>query len=156
MDKESVFDFKVVDDSSKFTRAGLSNLILFIGFCFCLIGYQAINEIFHSYIYNFISVLVIGGLFIYYYSRSVSRIIINNEKFTIIRALDTIEIEYKDIKSISLHVIPSSVTAHFFIKFKNTFFPSMFYFVSLSTNFGDFTVSVQKLREKFLEMSDQQ
>jgi hypothetical protein len=136
----------------KMIRVGFSNIIFIIFFVGLILLNQVLNDLNINILVKGIILLVFCLATLKVYTHSVSRIYINDGKtIVIVGPFSIVEIDLLEISKTKIYGIPSSMTIFLEIKRKMNFFPSFYYFVSTSTNYGPYNDTMIKLASMISE-----
>lgn len=142
-------EFIVNRSDTPFIRAGYSNVGIFVGVCFLVLGNQILLELGVSDVTKYIILTLVLLFFIKLYLASVSKILVSGSTVKIVCSVSEVDIELSDIKGINHFVIPMSKTVVFFIKKQNRVLPVFHYFVAPRTKHGSFEETVTALKTVF-------
>ena len=140
----------VSSSNTPIIRAEFSNFILFLLF----IGLIFINKVLIDFGFNFyLKFLILLGVCLIafsIYNQSISRLHIKDEEELIITGpLFKSIFKLSEIEKVEVYGIPSSMTIFVTIKKKNSLIPKFYYFIAISTNYGAYADTKDKLISLF-------
>lgn len=147
--KKSQREFAISKSRKPVLRAGWSNLIIAMMVGFAYISQKAALHFDFGYALSMMAAAMVGALFFVIYTRSLSRIAIDNSSMVFECAIHSERYETENIRRIRVLGITSSYWTIVAVFMDRNFFPRIFHFSELHPSFAKYREAVSNLREFF-------
>lgn len=136
----------VAESTVPVVRAGYSNTALVIAPVISILVGMLARQAGAALIVQLFAGVVVGSLVVFRYSRSLSRIRVDDQEIQFTCAFHIVSIRLSDLEYVRLGSIGGSMTASIETKEKERLFSSSFHYISPRTNWGDVAQSQDRLQ----------
>lgn len=143
----------ITNSKTRVLRVGYANFFLPVGFLFCSVVFTWLSDHNYSTMFSSLVGVAIGVVFLWLYSKTVSRIEFTEQAIDFECAVNSYHFQIQEIRKIKLSTVPASKYAILTIKRKKPLRSAFFHFVAPETNLGNFSDSMKKLADKIEELN---